>query len=230
MENTKSIEFWRGMRDTVPLMVAAAPFGVIFGTLAGTSGLDIWQAQAMSLAIYAGSAQFIGLSLFAGQAGLLVLWLTTFIVNLRHLLYAAKLLPDVKHLPQRWRVPLAFWLTDETFAVVNRHFENGADIRFRHWYFAGAALPFYCNWNVWTFLGLTVGRQFPELSSMGLDFAMCVTFIGIVVPSLKQRPMLAAAVSAGVVALLTASWPFKLGLIAAALVGVVVGICLEKKA
>ena len=95
--------FAAGARDTIPMLVGAAPFGLIFGALVAANQLAAWQGQLMSLSVFAGSSQFIALGLVAGHAGILVIWLATFIVNLRHMLYAATLLPHVAHLPARWR-------------------------------------------------------------------------------------------------------------------------------
>ncbi len=100
---TPAREWLHGVRDTVPMLVGAAPFGLIFGTLAAGSGLSGAGAMAMSAFVFAGSAQFIALTLLASGAGLLVIVFTTFVVNLRHLLYAATLLPHVARLPRRWR-------------------------------------------------------------------------------------------------------------------------------
>ena len=94
-------EFADGARDMVPMMVGAAPFGIIFGTLVSSGPLRLWHGQLMSLTVFAGSAQFIALGLIAGHAGLAVVWATTFIVNLRHLLYSATLAPYVAKLPAR---------------------------------------------------------------------------------------------------------------------------------
>ena len=115
---SRSREFFQAMRDMLPLLVGAMPFGIIYGTLAASAGLSAAQAIGMSLLVFAGSAQFIALSLLSGGAGMAVVLLTTLVVNLRHALYSATLQPFVRHLPARWRVPLAFWLTDEAFAVV----------------------------------------------------------------------------------------------------------------
>ncbi|MDE2120578.1 MAG: AzlC family ABC transporter permease, partial [Betaproteobacteria bacterium] len=104
-------ELLRGMVDTVPLLLGAAPFGLIFGALAAPDGLPAPGALAMSALVFAGSAQFIALTLLAAQAGPLVIVLTTLVVNLRHALYAATLLPMVARLRLRWRMLLAFWLT-----------------------------------------------------------------------------------------------------------------------
>ena len=108
-----------GARDTIPMLIGAAPFGMIFGALVASGPLAPWQGQLMSLGVFAGSSQFIAVGLVAGHAGMLLIWLTTFIVNLRHMLYAAALLPHVAHLPARWRWTLGFLLTDETFDVMN---------------------------------------------------------------------------------------------------------------
>ncbi len=62
-----------------------------------------------------------------------------------------------------------------------------------------------------------------------LDFALAVTFIGIVVPALRDRPHVAAAVSAGLVAVLAFGWPYKLGLMAAAMTGILAGVALESR-
>ncbi len=103
---TRSQEFVAGARDTIPMMVGAAPFGVIFGTLVTSGPLALWHGQLMSLAVFAGSAQFIALGLIASHASFVVIWATTLVVNLRHVLYSATLAPYVSHLPLRWRLVL----------------------------------------------------------------------------------------------------------------------------
>lgn len=214
-----------GARDTLPMLVGALPFGIIFGTLAVSSGLSVAATLAMSALVFAGSAQFIAVSLIASGTGLVVILLTTLIVNLRHMLYSASLLPYVRHLSQRWRVPLAFWLTDESFAVVHRHFIlNPADATYRQWYFLGSCIAMYSNWVACTLVGVLLGHALPEMAGWGLDFAMVATFIGIVVPALRTRPMLVAALSSSAVALVAQGLPYKLGLMLAALTGVAAGV------
>lgn len=220
--------FYAGARDTLPMLVGAAPFGIIFGALVGSAPLAPWQGQLMSLSVFAGSSQFIAVGLMAGAAGALVVWLATAIVNLRHLLYAAALLPHVRHLPARWRWLLGFLLTDESFAVVERYYRQHPQAPYGHWYFLGSGLSMYANWQLWTLLGLLFGAAFPQLQNLGLDFAMVVTFIAIVVPQLRHRPQLLAAVAAGGVAYLLKDLPYKLGLLAAVLAGVAVGLLLSQ--
>ena len=181
----------------------------------------------MSLVVFAGSAQFIALSLIAGHAGLAVIVLTTFVVNLRHALYSASLQPRVSRLKQGWRALLAFWLTDETFAVVVQHPGPTAEAPHRHWYWLASGLSMYINWFVWTLTGVLLGQGIPQLQHLGLEFAMAATFTGIVVPLLRTRPMLGAALVAAATALLCRNLPYKLGLMLAAFAGVSAGMLLE---
>ena len=227
MNPTPSSEFWAGVRETFPLVVGAIPFGIIFGTLAESGGLSLWAALAFSAIVFAGSAQFIALGMVSAGASWPIIILTTFVVNLRHLLYSTTLLRQVRHLPQRWRVPLAFGLTDETFAVVVRHYELPPASELKHWYYLGSAAFMYLNWQLCTLIGLTFGRLIPGIEHWGLDFAMSASFIGIVVPYLKNRPMFAAALVSGALGVALYDLPNKLGLILATLAGVAIGFLLE---
>ncbi|GAB2910995.1 hypothetical protein GCM10027093_56570 [Paraburkholderia jirisanensis] len=221
-------EFTSGARDTIPMLVGAAPFGVIFGTLVASGPLHLWHGQLMSLLVFAGSAQFIALGLIAGHASFAVIWATTFVVNLRHLLYSATLAPYVAHLPARWRWALGGLLTDEVFAVAWAHYRLHPPGAIGPYYFLGSGLSMYLNWQVWTLAGLLFGAAFPGLQSLGLDFAMVATFIAIVVPQLVALRYVAAAVTAGALAFFWQAWPYKLGLLAAVFVGVAVGVMLSR--
>ncbi|MBA1277609.1 MULTISPECIES: AzlC family ABC transporter permease [Pseudomonadaceae] len=227
---SRSQEFWHGCRDILPLIVGAIPFGIIFGTLSIGAGLSTWQTIGMSALVFAGSAQFIAITLITGGVGAAVVLLTTFVVNLRHALYSAALQPFVRHLSSRWRVPLAFWLTDEAFAVIQHRYASDDASPHKHWFFLGAALTMYLSWQLATLAGIAFGQAVPNVASWGLDFAMIATFIGIAVPMMRTRPQVASALVAAAVALLTWELPYKLGLIAAALAGIVVGVWLEQRA
>ncbi len=91
-------EFLAGMKATIPLIVGAIPFGIIFGAVAVNAGISPMAAQAMSLFVFAGSAQFVAAGLVAGGAGLIIIILTTFVVNVRHGLYSMSLAPYVRKL------------------------------------------------------------------------------------------------------------------------------------
>lgn len=226
--SSRRAEFLAGAKDTFPLVIGAIPFGIIFGTLAAGSGLSFAGTAAMSAAVFAGSSQFVAAGLIAAGTGWPFIVLTTFVVNLRHALYSATLAAHVKHLAPGWQIPLAFWLTDETFAVVINRYNQADNSAYKHWYYLGSALFMYFNWNMCTWLGLTLGHFIPNAAAWGLDFAMPVTFISLVVPYLKNRPMWAAVIVSGVVAILAYPMPNKLGLILAAVAGIVAGIVTER--
>lgn len=216
-----------GARDTLPMLLGAAPFGVIFGALAVGSGLPVWLALGMSALVFGGSSQFVAVSLLGSGTAVPVIWLTTFVVNLRHALYSASLLPHAHGLPARWRWALAFWLTDETFAVVENRLRHAAHVHDGASYWLGSSLAMYGNWLVWTVVGVVLGQSVPALATWGLDFAMVATFAAIVALQLRDRPVLWAALVAGTVALLARALPYKMGLMLAALAGVAAGLLAE---
>lgn len=220
-------EFWAGMRGIVPLVVGAIPFGIIFGTLAAASGLSWAATMAMSLCVFAGSSQFIAVSLVASATALPLIILTTLVVNLRHSLYAVTLVPHVRHLSQAWKLAIGFWLTDEAFAVAIARYLQPDASPYKHWYYLGAATFMYVNWQICTALGLTLGQMIPNAASWGLDFAMSATFIGMVIPYLVNQPMIAAVLASGIAALLAHSLPHQLGLMVAAIAGILAGVFCE---
>jgi 4-azaleucine resistance transporter AzlC len=216
------------MRDMFPLLVGSWPFGLIFGALAVASGFSPLGAAAMSVFVFAGSAQFIAVGLVAAGVEAAVIVLAAFVVNLRHMLYAATLARHLSQAPTRWLLPLGFWLTDESFVVAGKHFEETRDPADKRWYLLGTELAMYANWQAATWVGILAGQQIRDPQSWGLDFAMVVTFIGMLVPMLKDSPTLCAAAAAGVTALAANGLPHQLGLLLAALVGIAAGVLLER--
>jgi 4-azaleucine resistance transporter AzlC len=223
-------EFFSGIKAELPLLVGVVPFGMIYGVLALSSGIPPAAAQAMSAIVFAGSSQFVAAQLFGATAPGLVIIMTAGIVNLRHALYSASMAPYLRYLNPVWKWLLAYLLTDEAYAVAISHYDH-KDTRSspgnKHWYFLGAGLALWSSWQLSTALGIFLGAQVPE--SWSLDFTLALTFIALVVPGLKDRPALASALSAGVCAVLLAGLPYKLGLMAAALVGITIGMLLEVK-
>ena len=226
---TRGAALMAGARDTIPMLVGAAPFGIIFGALVMTlpnHALGPWLGQLMSLVVFAGSSQFIAVGLVASHAALAVIWFTTLIVNGRHLLYAASLSPRFSHLPLRWRAAMGLLLVDETFAVAIDYERRFPGSPVAHWHFLGSGIAMYLNWQLFTVIGLLFGAAFPGLQALGLDFAMVATFIAIVMPQVRVARFAAAALTAGVLAYVWRHLPYQLGLLAAVLAGVAVGTVL----
>lgn len=217
-------ELWDGFKAVLPMMVGAAPFGLIYGVLAVGAGLSPAMAQAMSILVFAGSAQFITAQLVGAGAPSPVILFTIAIVNLRHVLYSASIAPYLQHLRPMWKWGLAYLLTDEAYAVVITRY-NQAEHKaapHRHWYLLGAGMGLWVCWQSSTAVGVFLGAQIPTYWS--LDFAIALTFIAIVVPALKDRPNLVAALVAGVIAVIAAGLPYKLGLVVATIVGIMAGV------
>lgn len=219
-----------GSQATLPLMVGVIPFGLIFGALAVASGIPAWAAASMSALVFAGSAQFVAVGLIASGTGLLVLVLTTFLVNLRHNLYAATLAPHIGRLPQRWLLPLSFWLTDETYVVVIRHFEEQRESHQKHWFYLGSALTMYALWQMATWVGIWAGNSISDPAGWGLDFALPATFIAMLIPLIRSRGVLLGVVVAGALSLVLHDLPYQSGLIVSVLAGAIAGAFVDRRA
>jgi len=215
-----------GARAVVPMLLGVVPFGTIYGVLAVAAGLPPAAAQAMSLLVFAGSAQFVAVQLIAGGAPAGVVLLTTLVVNLRHVLYSASLAPYLRTLRPAWRWLLAYALVDEVYAVAIARYGAGGPAG--QWFALGAGATLWATWQASTAAGIFLGAQVPP--GWSLDFTLALTFIALVVPSLRDRAGLAAALVAGAVAVATVGVPLRLGLIMAAAAGILAGLVAEARA
>mgnify|MGYP001210854933 FL=1 len=218
--------FLQGARDTLPILIGVAPFGMIYGVLAVKAGLAVAAAQGMSVILFAGSAQFMLVQLLGAGTPWFVAVASTFIINLRHALYSASDAPHTQRLSPLWKSLLAYVLVDEVYAVAITNFERSAPRGGQHWYMLGSGLALWAGWQAGTALGIFLGAQIPE--GLSLDFTLVVTFIALLVPTLKDRPMLLAALAAGMTAVAANGLPYKIGLLLATLVGIVVGLWSER--
>jgi 4-azaleucine resistance transporter AzlC len=222
--------FLLGLRSVLPLLLGVAPFGVIYGVVALQSGIPPLAALAMSSIVFAGSAQFLLAQLIGAGAPMLISAGAIGLINLRHALYSASVAPLLARLPRRWKLLLAYLLTDEAYAAAIPHLLPGSGkpaAGSAHWILFGSGFGLWAGWQVATLVGVLVGAQLP--AGLGLDFALPLTFIAIVVPMIRSRALLAAALAAGGVAVLLAALPYKLGLFVAALAGLLVGAALTER-
>ncbi len=223
-------EITDGLKITLPFMVGAAPFGVIFGALATAQPLQLspFETMALSLFVFSGSAQFVAIALMAATTPGWVIWLVTVILNLRHTLYAATLVGYVRHLALGWRFILSAGLTDETFVAMEDRYRRLGVHRNSHWAYLASIVGMHVNWNCWTMIGIVVGTQMKGLEDLGLEFAAIATFIGMVVQKLRTPGAQIAAAVAGVLAALLAALPYKAGLTIATLVAIAVAVMVER--
>ena len=211
----------KGLWAIFPMLLGTAPFGIVFGAFALDMGLGIEGAQGLSLFVFAGSSQFVGASLYWQGASILVLAVTTFFINLRHLLYGASIGPKLMSANSGERLLMSVFLTDETFAIVSRF----KKIRSR--YYWGTALAMYFNWQIWTFIGLVSGNYLKGLVSLNLGFVMVPAFIAIIVPQMKNFSSVFCGLSAIGMSVLLSGLPNQIGLILAALAAIFMTLIFE---
>ncbi len=217
--------FWAGVRALAPLLLGVIPFGVLYGVLALKSGLTVWQAQAMSTLVFAGSAQIVICQMLASHTPLVVLFAAIAVINLRHMLYSASMAPHLGKVSLGWKSLLAYLLTDEAYAVVIQRLATLGS--HRQWFVLGAGLTLWLNWQASTAVGLWLGANIP--ARWGLDFALPLTFIALIVPAIRSRADHGAVWVAGLVSVAAFALPYKLGLIVATLAGVGMGVLLSPK-
>ncbi len=223
----RSSAFLLGVRALLPMLLGVAPFGVIYGVIALQSGIPPLAAVLMSSLVFAGSAQFLLAQLIGAGAPALLSVGAVGLINLRHALYSASVAPVLHALPRRWKLLLAYLLTDEAYAAAIPHLLADPKSPTAHWILFGSGFALWAGWQLSTLTGVLLGAQLP--ADLGLEFALPLTFIAIVVPLIDNRARLVAALVAGVVAVLLVTLPYKTGLFAAALAGLAAGAFFGEK-
>ena len=222
-------EFLAGCRDEAPLQLGVIPFGMLYGIGALAAGMPVWLAQLTSMLVFAGAAQLVIVQMLAAAAGALPIGLTAVLLNLRHMLYSASVAEHVRHLPRRWRVLLAYLLTDEAYAVAILRYARpagpGPDLR--HWYFLGCGLTLWGCWQLSTALGIAFGARIPP--EWDIDFAVPLTFIALLTLLVKERAGQAAALVSALAVLALAALPYRLGLVLAIVLGLLAGAAVARR-
>lgn len=218
-----------GGRAVSPLLLAIVPFGLVLGVTAaasevvgGTLGI------ATSFIIFAGAAQLVTVQLLDAGSSLVVIVVTALIVNVRHLMYSAAMAPHFSEFPRRSRYVLPYLLTDQAFAVSMLRYETTEDPEYKRWYFIGSGMTLWVSWQLSTIAGVALGAQIPE--SLGLDFAIPLVFLVLLIPAVQTRPGLVAAIFGGLIAVAASGAPYSLGLVIGALSGVAAGVAAERLA
>jgi 4-azaleucine resistance transporter AzlC len=218
---SRSSDFRSGFLASLPIWLGAAPFGMIYAVTAIGAGLDGWQTLAMSLFVFAGASQFTAAGLFAAGAAPIAIVVTTLIINARHILLAASLAPHLRGLDSLRRILLGAQLTDETYALgLQRYLRNEGSPAF----FFGANSGLYLCWQLSTLAGIWLGSVIPNPAAYGLDLVFPLTFIGLLMPLLRERlnqivALIAALLAIAGALLLPGQWYLLLAGIVASFVG-----------
>lgn len=215
--------FHAGLLASLPVLLAVAPFGLIFGVLAAEAGLDINQTMAMSSVVIAGASQLAALQLLTEDAPALIAILTGAVVNLRMAMYSASIGVYWRNAPMRWRMLAAIVLTDQSYALSIQRYRRLPDelLGDRLGFFFGIGLLTCSVWVAATYLGATVGSRIP--AEWGLEFIVPITFIAIVAPMLRGFANLLAAAVAATLAVILSDLPYGIGLLVAAAAGIGAG-------
>ena len=206
------------MKDISVLIPGIIPFGMVAGIAAVSAGMDSIQAISASLLIFAGASQLVAYGLMQQGAPVAIIVLAALTVNLRVLLYSAALAPHMRPLTLLKRAINAYLMTDQAYAFAQRRYAEHATQRYPHHYYLGTALPLFVTWQLSTIAGVLLGSGIPD--SWGLDFAVPLCFIALLVPTVKDRPSLLAAITGGGIAVLAGGLPWKLSIVLGAICGI----------
>lgn len=219
--------FRRGQLDGVPLVLGYLPFGLVLGATIATSSVPDLAGWATSALIFAGAAQLAVVELADAGAAAVVVVTTALVINLRHVMYSAGLVPWFRDEGLLWRALSPVVLTDPQYSMAVTRFPGFADAPARRGYYVGLASVLWPAWMAMTAAGIVVGARLPD--GLSLDLAVPLVFLALLVPTVDDRPTLAAAVTGGVVAVAARGAPLHLGLLIGAVAGIVAGLVFDEE-
>jgi len=220
--------FRQGVHALMPALIATGTWGLVTGVAMVKSGLTESMALAMTLLLYAGSAQLTSLPLIAGGAPLWLIFMAGTVVNLRFIIFGAALHPYFRHLSWPRRLGLGYFTTDMGFVLFMPRFGDASErgTREQLWYFLGTIAPGWLVWQSSSIAGIYLGALVP--TAWSLDFAAVLALLAITVPLANSRPMLVSMLAAGLTAWIGQLLPLRLGLAAAVIAGILAGIGAER--
>lgn len=183
---------------TLPVMAGYVVLGIGFGILLKVSGYGLFWALIMSIFIFAGSAQYVGISLISGGASLITTAVTILFVNARHLFYGISMLDKYKGAGKR-KPYLIFALTDETYSLVcDGSYPDGAD-KYKYWFLISLFNQIY--WITGSVIGSVLGEVI-KFDTTGIDFSMTALFVTVFVEqwlsSKEHRPALIGLIGSAI--------------------------------
>ncbi|MHB2251818.1 AzlC family ABC transporter permease [Corynebacterium aurimucosum] len=190
-------EIIKAIQICMPIAVGVVPLGLAFGVLMVQTGFDWWWTPVFSIVIYAGSMEFLAISMVTGGVTPAVAAVTGFMVNFRHIFYGLTFPRDeIRNL--FGRAYSTYALTDESYAVLSA-FPRG-------WRPSGAfvfTVQLFCQvlWFVSGMIGALAGQAIPP-SVRGLDFALVALFIVLAIDSFQNNKDYSLPLSAAVLGVL----------------------------
>jgi 4-azaleucine resistance transporter AzlC len=193
MSNEQHSPLRDGLGAAWPICLGYVPIGMALGVLAQKAGLGPAWIGLMSVLVFAGSAQFIGVAMIDGGASAAAIILTTFVVNFRHFLMSSALAVPLRGVRRSFLCLFAYGITDESFGVNMTRFRAGGWDRWRALIVHHAANT---TWILATMLGGLVGSLIPP-GAFGIDFALPGMFLALLVLQLQGRAYIFTGAVAG---------------------------------
>ena len=172
------------MLTAVPVALGYIPIAIAFGVISVQSGVNVAQAASMSLMVYAGASQFMGVNMILTGAGFVEIVIATLVLNLRHFVMSMSIMHELKHIKKAWKPVLAFGITDETFAMLSlREREQGTPLD--PVFAAGLMGTAYGSWVGGTIIGGFFADYIPASISSSMSIGLYAMFIGLLVPAVR---------------------------------------------
>jgi 4-azaleucine resistance transporter AzlC len=214
-----------GMVAAWPICLGYFAIGLAFGVIAQKAGLHPLEIGVMSLLVFAGSAQFIAVSMLSSGAGFMPIVVTTFMVNLRHLLMSSSLAIHLRRINSGWLTLFAYGITDESFAM------NLTRFRDERWDWRRALVLNHTANIAW--IGSTVaggyGGQFIPAGAFGIDYALIAMFLCLLVFQLRGLLYVMIALIAGLLAVVVSLIvPGNAYIVIASVIAATIGVFLRK--
>lgn len=211
----------------LPITTGVIPFGAVVGTVSSEAGLSFFQTMSMNSLMYAGAAHLASVDLMSKHAAGLVVIMTGLIINLRFLLYSAAMSPVLQN--EKWYLKLfcAYSLTDQSYAAMMAHQDKLQTNHQSILFYLGGAICMMIAWTSSVVAGYAFGNFAP--TSWALDYAVPLSFVALVIPTIKNKNYVMVAGFSFIVSILLQGLPYRLGLIATALLSISLAAILTRK-
>ncbi len=210
--------FKLGIKAVLPIISGIIPFGAVMGSAFSEANLSFFQAMFMNTVVYAGASQLATIDLMKMNAAIVVIIATGLIINLRFLLYSAAMSPYLKEASPLIKFLCAFTLTDQSYAAMSSNHDKFKTNKEATDFYLGTSLCMFLTWHGSVVAGFVFGNFAPE--AMSLDYAIPLSFVALLVPTLKTNNHRIVALFSALLSLGLFGMPLKTGLMLTALLSI----------
>jgi predicted branched-subunit amino acid permease len=227
LKNFDKKSFQLGFVKFFPIATGVVPFGAVMGSVAANAGLSLTQSTLMNLLVFGGASQLAVVDLMKSNAPLAVVVVTGLIINLRFILYSAAIFPVFKDSRLSTKLIAAHSLTDQSYTLMTANQDKLESNLQKINFFFGSCLCMWVVWHASVIIGFLFGNFAP--SSLSLDYAVPLSFIALVIPTLKNKSYVFVAVFAFITSILLRDLPFRMGLIVTTFISMFVAAYITRK-